>query len=74
MTESVQIDFEPEVLAALKARAGEIHRSLSEVVNELLHEHLAEDLHDLATFEERAGEPTRPLADVMTDFRARGLL
>lgn len=74
MSQPVPIHFDPDVLAALEARAADIHASLSEVVNRLLQERLAEDLEDLAAFEERAEEPRRPIEEVMADFKVRGLL
>lgn len=68
------ITFEPEVYRFVRAQADELHLSLSDVVNRLLQERLAEDLEDHAIFDERADEPEVPLADVMADFKARGLL
>jgi plasmid stability protein len=55
MSEAVKIDFEPDVLAALKARAAEIHRTLSQVVNELLRQRLEDQAaEDRADYEAAA--------------------
>jgi hypothetical protein len=42
---------------ALGLKAVETSRSVSELVNKVVREALAEDAEDLAAFEERAGEP-----------------
>jgi len=74
MGQKVMIQFEPEILAALQARAAEIQESVSQFVNEAVRARLMEDLEDLAVFDERAGEPETPLEEVFADLRARGRL
>ena len=66
--------LDPDVHAALNARAAETHQSLSEVVNQALRQALAEDLEDFAAIRERADEPRIPLAEVVADMKARGRL
>ncbi len=51
------IYLDPELHKALKLKAVETSRSVSELVNNAVREALAEDAEDLAAFEERAGEP-----------------
>jgi len=51
------IYLDPIVHKALKLKAVETSRSVSDLVNEAVREALAEDAEDLAAFEERANEP-----------------
>jgi predicted DNA-binding protein len=51
------IYLEPSLHQALRIKALETSRSISEIINEAVKEALAEDAEDLATFEERQDEP-----------------
>jgi len=51
------IYLDPELHKALKLKAVETSRSVSELVNDAVREALAEDAEDLEPFAERAGEP-----------------
>ena len=51
------IYLDPIVHKALKLKAVETSRSVSDLVNQAVRESLAEDAEDLAAFEERAKEP-----------------
>jgi hypothetical protein len=51
------IYLDPVLYRALKLKAFETSRSMSEIINEALKESLAEDAEDLAAFDERADEP-----------------
>jgi hypothetical protein len=51
------IYLDPILHQALRLKALETSRSMSEIINEAVKEALAEDAEDLAAFEERAGEP-----------------
>ena len=51
------IYLDPFVHKALKLKAVETSRSVSDLVNQAVRESLAEDAEDLAAFEERANEP-----------------
>ena len=64
--------FEPELHRALKLKAAETDRSLSELVNEAVKLSLAEDAEDLAAFEERAREPSLVFEHVVKDLKRRG--
>lgn len=50
------IYLDPIVHKALKLKAVETSRSVSDLVNEAVREALSEDAEDLAAFEERANE------------------
>ena len=64
--------FDPELHRALRLKAVETDRSLSELVNEAVKLTLAEDAEDLAAFEERANEPDLPFESVVKDLKRRG--
>ena len=51
------IYLEPDLHKALRIKALETSRSMSELINEAIKEALAEDAEDLAIFDERANEP-----------------
>ena len=66
------IYFDPELHRALRLKAVETERSMSELVNEAVKLTLAEDAEDLAAFEERATEPDLPFESVVKDLKRRG--
>jgi hypothetical protein len=51
------IYLDPVLHKALRMKALETSRSMSELINEAVKEALAEDAEDLSAFEERANEP-----------------
>ena len=51
------IYFDPDTHRALRVKAAETDRSVSDLVNEAVQLGLAEDAEDLAAFKERAHEP-----------------
>ena len=51
------IYLDPDLHKALRLKAVETSRSLSDLVNEAVRESLAEDAEDLAAFEDRVSEP-----------------
>lgn len=56
-TKRATIYLDPVIHKALKLKAIETSRSISDLVNEAVREALAEDAEDLSAFEERANEP-----------------
>jgi metal-responsive CopG/Arc/MetJ family transcriptional regulator len=56
-TKRATIYLDPQLHKALRLKAVETSRSVSELVNDAIRESLGEDAHDIAAFEERAGEP-----------------
>jgi len=64
--------FDPELHRALRLKAVETDRSLSELVNEAVKLTLAEDAEDLAAFGDRAAEPDLPFEAVVRDLVRRG--
>ena len=66
------IYFEQEIHRALRLKAAETDRSVSDLVNEAVQLSLAEDAKDLAAFDERVNEPNLPYEAVVKDLKRRG--
>ena len=66
--------FDPSLHKALRVKAAETERSLSELVNVAVRQSLAEDSEDLAAFEDRSEEPSLAFAEVLKDLKRRGKL
>lgn len=64
--------FDPALHRALRLKAAETDRSLSDLVNEAVRLSLAEDAEDLAAFESRASEPDLPFESVVKELRRSG--
>ena len=64
--------FDPEIHRALRLKAAETDRSMSDLVNEAVQLSLAEDAEDLATFDNRVNEPNLPYEAVVKDLKRRG--
>ncbi len=64
--------FDPEIHRALRLKAAETDRSISEIVNDAVKMALAEDAEDLAAFADRVREPELPFEDVVKDLKRRG--
>jgi hypothetical protein len=57
---------------ALRLKAAETDRTMSDLVNEAIKLSLLEDAEDLSAFDERASEPDLPFEDVVKELRRRG--
>ena len=66
--------FDPALHRALRVKAAESDRSLSDIVNEAVKLSLLEDAEDLAAFEERAGEPSLAFEEVVKDLKRSGAI
>jgi histone H3/H4 len=66
--------FDPQIHRALRLKAAESDRSVSELVNEAVKESLAEDAEDLAAFSERAREKSVRFEDVVKRLKKRGAI
>lgn len=53
----VTVYFNPDIHKALRLKAVETSRTVSDLVNEAVREALAEDAEDIRVFDERADEP-----------------
>jgi len=66
------IYLDPDLHRALRVKAAETDKSVSELVNQAVKLSLAEDAEDLAAFEERRHEPNLLFEDVVQDLKRRG--
>ena len=64
--------FDSEIHRALRLKAAETDRSMSDLVNEAVQLSLAEDADDLAAFDNRVNEPNLPYEAVVKDLKRRG--
>jgi len=68
------IYFEPELHKAIRLKAADTHRTLSDIVNEAVRAALREDQEDLAAFEDRVAEPIVSYEALLKDLKANGKL
>lgn len=66
--------FETDVHRALRLKAAETERSVSDLVNEAVRAQLAEDAEDLEAFKARKREPAVRFEDFVRDMKRRGRL
>lgn len=64
--------LDPELHKALRLKAVETSRSVSELVNDAVREALAEDAEDIEAFEGRAGEPVISYDEMVKRLRKDG--
>ncbi|MBT7951048.1 MAG: CopG family transcriptional regulator [Gammaproteobacteria bacterium] len=64
--------FDPALHRALRVKAAETERSMSDLINEAVQLSLSEDAEDLAAFEDRVNEPSLPYEAVVKDLKRRG--
>jgi hypothetical protein len=68
----VAVYFDPDLHKALRLKAVEMSRSVSDLVDEAVREALAEDAEDLAAFEERASEPLISCEEMVERLKKEG--
>lgn len=66
--------FDPDIHKALRVKAAQTDRSMSDLVNAAVQASLSEDAEDLAAFAERASEPNLAFEEVLEDLKRRGKL
>jgi hypothetical protein len=64
--------FDPHIHRALRMKAAETDRSISDLVNDAVKTALSEDAEDLAAFEERSGEPNLSFEEVVKSLKRSG--
>jgi plasmid stability protein len=72
LSKRATVYFDPAIHRALKIKAAETTRSISDIVDDALRRELAEDEEDLRAFEERAGERRLSFDKVLKDLKADG--
>lgn len=68
------IYLDPFIHKALKLKALETSRSVSDLVNQAVREALAEDAEDLAAFEQRANDPLLSYDEMVMRLKKDGRL
>ncbi len=71
-TKRTTIYVDARLHKALRLKAAETDRSVSDLVNDAIQSSLAEELEDLTAFDERADEPNLLFKDVLEDLRRSG--
>ncbi len=66
--------FDVNIHRALRVKAAETERSVSELVNEAVRESLSEDAADLEAFKERSRERRHKFQDVLKELKKRGAI
>ena len=66
------IYFKPSLHRALRIKAADTQRSVSDLVNDAVQMALREDEEDLSAFDERAKEPTVTYDALLKDLKAHG--
>lgn len=74
VTKRATIYLDADLHRAVRMKAAEIEKSVSDLVNAALRHSLAEDADDLAAFGDRAKEPNLDFETVVKDLRRRGKL
>lgn len=64
--------MDSELHRALRVKAADSDRTISDLVNEAVRLQLSEDAEDLSAFEDRAHEPNMRFEDVLKDLKERG--
>ena len=73
-TKRATVYLDAEIHRALRLKAAETDRSVSELVNDAIKASFAEDADDLSAFELREPEPDLPFEAVVNDLKRRGKL
>jgi plasmid stability protein len=68
------IYLDPDLHRALRVKAAQTDKTISDLVNDAVRQNLAEDAEDLAALRARAKEPGLDLETVLKDLRRRGKL
>lgn len=74
LTKRTTVYLEQELHQALRLKAAVTDRSMSELINEMIRERLAEDADDLQSFRERADEPVISYETLLQELQAHGTL
>jgi plasmid stability protein len=74
LTKRATIYLDQDLHRAVRMKAAEIERSVSDLVNAALRQSLAEDADDLAAFRDRAKEPNLDFEAGVKALRRRGKL
>jgi hypothetical protein len=74
LSKRATVYFDPDIHRALRLKAAETTRSISDLVNDALRGSLAEDADDLEAFEVRASDPLISYEEMIKRLKADGRL
>ncbi|MAE30907.1 MAG: CopG family transcriptional regulator [Verrucomicrobiales bacterium] len=66
--------LDPAIHRALQLQSIQTSRSVSKLINDAVRAELAEDVEDLAAFEERANEPTLDFETFVKELKRDGTI
>ena len=66
--------FDPQIHKALRLKAAQENRSISDIVNEAVALLASEDAEDIADFDSRKNEPTVDYANFVASLKNDGIL
>jgi predicted DNA-binding protein len=66
------IYLEPQIHQALQLKSVATQRTVSELINEMIQQQLAEDTEDLQAFHERANEPLMSYEALLQELQKQG--
>ena len=72
--ERTTVYFDPNLHKALRLKAAQTERSVSDLVNAAVRRSLSEDVADLAAFDARAKKPNLDFEGVLEHLKRRGKL
>ena len=73
-TKRTTVYLDQELHRALRLKAAVTDRSMSDLINELIRDRLAEDAEDLKAFRDRSEEPVISYESLLQDLQAHGKL
>lgn len=74
LTKRTTVYLDQELHKALRLKAAVTDSSMSELINEMIRERLAEDAEDLDAFRARANEPVISYESLLQELQAHGKL
>ena len=74
LTKRTTVYLDQELHQALRLKSAVTDRSMSDLINEMIRERLAEDADDLKAFRERADEPVISYESLLQELQTHGKL
>ena len=72
VTKRSTVYFDPSIHKALRLKAAETERTISDLVNDAVRIALNEDADDLAAFQDRSDEPNLSFEEVVKSLKRSG--
>ena len=73
-TRRATVYIEGELHRALRLKAVEVERTISDLINDAIRRSLSDDAEDLTAFDERKHEKSIPFEEAVKKLKARGRL